>query len=234
MKRSAICICAAAVLLVSACLTVHAKVFWQRTAFGSVLDRLQQFGAKILYTAPMSVDGRSVRMTVMQLDRSAVEPARNITGLRVPGLFDAPRTVVTTHGEGAAAVRLVSVNLPASDSAVTFAVEPAGLSGSAGEPPPVDIFPGSRRIFSGRNELTGTQITVGTTHTAPIAVRKFYKDTLPALNWKPALVQRTFDETGHGMDVYLRDGALCCIVIDASSNQGENRVTVVYRRVGPR
>jgi hypothetical protein len=231
MPRHSRTVAALVAILAASCLNGDARVFWRRASGESVLERLETMGARAVYAAAMRINGKAVHMTVLHMDRMASEAARPLTGLRPAGLFTAPGTVVTSHRDNAA--RLVSVDVQSPDASVVFAVEPRGNPATQAQPP-VAAYPGSRHVFTGQNDQTGVHVAIGTTSADAIVIRRHYSDALPSAGWKPVLVQRTYDETGHGMDVYLRDNAICCIVTDASSFPGETRVTAICKPVNNR
>lgn len=189
-------------------------MFRRWRAKGEAIGALEAMGGQSAYRAPVRINGRSGRLTVLGFDASLPgihRAMRQRFGLKArpsPGATMSIDRVATDHG----ALDLVAVELELGRTAV-FAIERGADTGDAAPPhPPIrelPAFPGSRATLSLADERAKLQFAMLATEATPRAVHHFYREELGAAGWARAPAP---DDSP--LALFLKPRALCAVYAD--------------------
>jgi hypothetical protein len=169
----------------------------------------------------------------------ALAPVMARIGRRIPGLR-------WTHGGGALAlgeavrdgeaVRLVATRLIEADRTLVFLLAQSAAERAASAGPPAEHllaelppYPGSEPTFFARDDRTHMSLAVAASVASAPRIQAFYRNELTAAGWVPAL------PAGGGaqaLQLYVREGHLCGVLVHADEEPGQNRIAVLHKRFG--
>lgn len=216
MSNAARKIIAVLLLLVTAGLVCHARVFWRRPGRSHARRTIETLGGRLAYQADVTVNGGDGQLAVFHFNETIDRV--------VPGLasaFDLPQARPrarsmwrATFSAKDATITLLVIDLPDSDRVIVFDFEQtdADPATTPENTPMLPAYPASEPLFSSRDHRAGMSLGVSKTAAPPSAVHEFYATQLPADGWSAAIPARTRAAAGRrSMDMYLRGDEICCV-----------------------
>jgi len=207
---------ATVLLLVTAGLVCHARVFWRRPGRSHARRTIETLGGRLAYQADVTVNGGDGQLAVFYFDETIDRV--------VPGLasaFDLPRARPNARSMWRATfpakdttIALLVIDLPESDRVIVFAFEQkdAGPATTPENTPMLPAYPAAEPLFSSRDHRAGMSLGVSRTGAPPSAVHEFYASQLAADGWLVAIPARTRAAAGRrSIDIYLRGDEICCV-----------------------
>jgi hypothetical protein len=217
--------------LVSAC--AWGRVFWRWGTASESSRALAGMGGRRAYSADVVLNGGEGRLEVFRFDDPAPRLVQALRQSFAPEDESTEGGMITMRlSRDGRVLRLLVVHLFEAGTTLVFTIdqapEQAALSrhAPAANPlPSVPAFPGATPHFFARDGNTDTALLVSTT-AAPVAtVRDFYAANLSLHGWAPALGTSGASDAG----VYLRNNALCCLLVAQAPGTGDTRITVLHK-----
>ncbi|NQT93611.1 MAG: hypothetical protein HQ559_12700 [Lentisphaerae bacterium] len=223
-------------LLVTAGVVCHARVFWRRPGRSHARRAIETLGGQLAYATDVTVNGGEGKLAVFHFD-DAIDRV-------VPGLasaFDLPRTRPVARSMWRASfpsrdttITLMAIDLPDADRVIVFAFERTGTGAATPRKSPAALpaFPGAEPLFSSRDHRAGMDLGVSRTAVTPAAVQEFYASQLPADGWSAALPARSRTAANRrSLEMYLRGDEICCVQALGDEN-GATTISLLYKSRG--
>lgn len=239
-RKDTALVCLALLLAAATC---HARVFLRWGAASQSTRALRELGGKIVYEAPVTINGGHGDLVIFNFDRSPGElmpRMRSIFGLKNFG-FAGGNTAVANVRSSAIVIRLIALRLNNPGQTLVFKVEQSEDEYKSSQSPPEDHpttpippYPGSKPEFYVRDGNTEASLAISTADSAPGTVRDFFRARLTASGWTPALAPAQADRhllRDQSMSVYLKDRQMCCVMVTAEV-AGTSRITLLHKTQG--
>ncbi|HAS82638.1 MAG TPA: hypothetical protein DCS43_08210 [Verrucomicrobia bacterium] len=206
-------------------------VFTSRSAEADVLGFLQSMGGQTAYQAPVRINGADATLTVVGLDDPDAVRASQIRAALLPeaiGEGDAlsiitrpdrvTRLLVFRPGDGGKTLVVLIEQTPA-------AFRQSREGASRRQAFPLSLYPGSTVGLQAENKDTGVSFATLNAVAAPEQVSAYYASGLRSAGWLPM-----FPGVDSGADLYLRENALCFVIVTAKTGKtGESHITLLHK-----
>lgn len=224
----------ASVALVVVC---HGRVF-QRSgaAGGDSAGTLRSAGGRIVYQAPVTVNGGRGDLTVFDFGSGADSVAAKLArlfSLETPRTGEGGLNILTARS-GGKVLRLLVLSFQAPARAVVMAIEQTDADFAASSAPPspsllkdLPAFPGSTPLFYAADEKRGTRLAVSAAASDPATILAHVSSQLSADGWTAFLPA----PAASGLKLFVRDRQACCVMA-AADGAGRSRITVLHNRRG--
>ena len=222
---------AAALLALAVAPLAPARVF-ERVGASDAAERLRAAGGRVVYAAPVSVNGAPGRISVARFKDELPRVARRLGRLygveaaaegdlvrfEAVGPDRAARVLAFSLASGPGALVVVLDQSPEAFRRSAAAPDPAALDG-------LPAFPGSTARFAVADEEAGCRVAVSETEASPAAVQAHFDAVLPAAGWTP-----TLPGSAGSLRVFARGRELCCTLAVPGDGGRGGLITVLHRR----
>lgn len=217
----------------------HARVFWRWNATEDSVRALESCGGKLVYAADVTVNAGRGRLTVLNYDQPIDTVLR--------ALRSAFRDAEFTHQGGNLAIvraasrgrsiRLVIAELGGLDRTVVFDLDQSEADAEASTRPPVSAalkdlppYPAADAVFFAQDDRASMGALVSRTAAGQETVRRFYDQALRGAGWIAATPPQ--GATASGLQLYLKRGRVCCVLVSPAREEGLNLITVLHKERG--
>jgi hypothetical protein len=229
-----------AVAVFSAVPPAHARVFFRWGARDSDVRALTESGGRLAFQSKVRINNGGGGLSVFGFEAAIEDVARDMRRL-----YGLPPTALTggsfTSAEAVADgrhLRLILLRPGSRVQTLLFRIEQSAEDHRAsGQPPQTHLltevppFPGSLPSFYMLDASTSTSIAIAATTASAAEVHAFYRSSLAADGWQPALPGMG-PAPAPGAVVYLRGPEICCCYADTGRDGGATRITLLHKRQG--
>jgi len=229
-----------AVGLTLAASVVEARVFLRWRAGGAgTREALLASGAKEAYQAEVRLNGRKGDLKVWAFPETLAEVVRRLQGVYPEVRFEMAGSSMAeaTVAIGGRTARLLAVQLDFPIQTIVFTFEQSAEDAQRGREPPGDSwpadlpsYPGSKPLLVAEDTRTRVSLAVATAPADPSAVSAFFRASLEAQGWQPALPAVSGVERKRRLEVYLKATEICCLLVEGVMPPAGSRITLLHQR----
>ncbi len=209
----------------------HAIVFTSRPAGADVPGFLQSLGGRTAYQAPVQINGAAATLTVVGFDDPDAVRAGQIRAALLPEA-EAGGDTMSTLTRPDRVTRLLVLRPGGGDKTLVVLIEQTpdafrkSRQGKASQTAfPLAFYPGSTVGLQAENKDTGVSFTTLSAVAAPGQVAAYYAAGLRSAGWQPM-----FPGVDTGADLYLREHALCLVMVTAGSGEtAKSHITLLHK-----
>ena len=229
---------AAALALLLGPATVEARVFFRWGAVGASNRAIEAAGGKIAYAADITLNGGDAELTLFSFQKPLAEVVQELRRAFGDGDFayqggTLAQAAVKAEGR---VLRLAALRLDSYGQTLVFKVDQSQREFDASQTPAqrpesegIPSYPGSTPVFYAADKNAQMSLSVETAAGVTESIRPALSAQLAASGWTPAIPARK-PKPASGMDVFLKNGEVCCLLVSPSSKPGEARITLLHKK----
>jgi hypothetical protein len=226
------------VLALLAPLAAPALVFERWGARSNDPVRALMVGEHPAYTTAMKLNGGAGSLEIYQVEGTPPQALERLTaGYRALGAqvfcVSGPQLGWGLVLDGGRVIRLLVTNMGEHHTSMLFRMEQTEQEFARSQqapvqplPPDVPLYPGTRWTQSIDDEAANSTTATATVGADPVAVLRYYAETLPNAGWKPGLGPRD-----QASGIYVRGSELLVVNANSTGVRGQTVVIFLHKRL---